>query len=229
MFCCLCEMCEFFFFLACIRKTIHFCWKQQKQFLCPPHCDHCSDYERLFAAKTLMWRAQNGRGQMGGISLDLWCQIAHPHHRYVLSSEYQNVKRRLYLLLQHRLKTEWYFWDQQTSLDVPSETLSQTLRLNWHYMRSRTVKSTLSFVSLRVNWGPEEIEGHQETGVLQEKATWDLRYEHGCQPVLHHLPPVRFFILFFFTHPEMCHLSLFAGASRKKWGTWIRGKYFLRI
>lgn len=42
---CWCE--NFFFFLARMRKTIHFSWKQQKQFLCPLHCDHCSDYERL--------------------------------------------------------------------------------------------------------------------------------------------------------------------------------------
>lgn len=149
----------------------------------------------------LLWLWASWERPEGGISLDSWCQIAHPHHRYVLSSEYQNVKRRLYLLLQHRLKTKWYFWDQQTSLNltvsVPSETLSQTLRLNWHYMRSRMVKSTLSFVSLRANWGPEEIEGHQETGVLLEKAKWDLRYEHWCQPVLHHLPPVRFLFVFF--------------------------------
>lgn len=176
----------------------------------------CTVTTALITSVSLLWRpwcAGHRMGEAGrGHLLDLWCQIVHPHHQYVLSSEYLNVNCRLYLLFRHSCKIRAVFPGSAdiAKCDHVAIDITRTLRLNWHYLRSRTVKSTLGFVYSRVNRGQEENQGHQGTGVLQEKAYRDHRYEHRCQQVLHRLPLMRLFIL-----PEKCNLPFLQGSPGK--------------
>lgn len=122
-----------------------------------------------------------------GHFLDLWCQIVHPHQQYIFSSQLQNVNLRLcfvfffvlfFFIGHHRLKALCYFWDQQALLNVTA-----ALRvLPKHYCQTDMrwmVKLEGFFCSfaIRVNQGLEENQVCQETGVLQEKAKLDQRYD----------------------------------------------------
>lgn len=197
------------------EKENYFCWKQQKQFLCPLHCDHCCDYEHLSPVKTLMCSALDGRGRTG--AQDLWCQIAHPHYQYVLSSEYLNVSCRLCLLLQHSLKSEWQFWD----VSMQPWTLAE--HCNWTDM-IRGADGEVNFVVCVLQGQPGsrgEPGSPGERGPSGESITGP--------PVWTSIPASvtsSSFRLFVYTSWKM-KFSLFAGASRKNRGTWICGKCFL--
>lgn len=158
-----------------------------------------------------------------GHLLNLWCQITHPHHWYIFSSGNQNVSHRLHLPLQPRLKAEWYFWDQQTLLCVQSQTFSQALWLNWYYIGSMRVKSSCGFFFSGSAWVQRGQRATRGQGSSR-------RRQHGTPginiyaTVLHHLCQA-----WGSTHPELYHLSLFAGAFGTEWGAWTCGKYFFII
>ena len=153
-----------------------------------------------------------------GHLLDLWCQITHPHHPFVFSSEYQNVSRWLFFFFPcRRLKNGVVFLGSAGIADCNSFSAK-------HYGWTDIIwgagwRSKLCF-SYRVNRGHEENQGYQATGVKQERAKWDQWYEQRCQPLLHlHLPPVL-----------LCEIWLyFIGASGKEWRTWTCGNYSLKI
>ncbi len=94
------------------HAQVLFCWweklfwhRWEKQFIFVESsksnfCVHRTVTIALIMTGSLLWRAPCWGRRMGEAGrrhlLDLWCQIAHPHHRYIFSSEYQNVNCRLY-------------------------------------------------------------------------------------------------------------------------------------
>lgn len=137
-----------------------------------------------------------------GRPLDLWCHIGHPHHRNVLSSEYQNVNCGLYLLIQCRLKTVF----------TPSETLSEEQ------------DGGVSFV-VCFSQGPPGSRG--EPGSPGDRGSPGEGKE-GAQ-VWTSVPSNVASLSFLHILTCTIFLSyLFAGTPRKDWRTWTSGKYFLK-
>lgn len=121
-----------------------------------------------------------------------------------------------------RLKTEWYFWDQQVLLIVTASLPNITAELTLSEVQDGKVNFVFLTGSTRVT---------RRTRVTRGQGP-SRRGQSGTNGMSNDASPCYIFIFLqcFYVHIFKCKMWLyFIGASRKEWGTWTCGNYCLKI